>query len=125
MPAIVANAKNFLFNSDYPIEKVLATYEGSFTATAAGSIFTPHRTNQTITNNTGQTPFLVLIYSRDGGSSWQDGGVVVPTGGSTPSFQTVEVNAYATSSNLVVVATNWITSSQTITYKLAALSREA
>jgi hypothetical protein len=125
MPAILANAKNFLFNSDYPIEKVLATYSGSFTATAAPGAFSPFRTHQTITNSTGQTPLLVLIYSRDGGTSWQDGGVVIPTGGATPSFQTVEVNAYATSSQFVIVASNWITSAQTIYYKLAALSREA
>lgn len=72
MPAILANAKNFLYSSDYNIDQILGTYTGSFYSAAPTAI--TQRTISMIPVDTGitQTTFFSGVFSTDGGTTWQD-----------------------------------------------------
>lgn len=118
-----ANIKNFLFTLRYPPDKIVAVYTGSFTATASSGSG-PVRTNEAISHSYGEILLLTTTYSLDGGTTWQDQNIAVPdlSTPSMPSFQTVEVSAYSTTTQVVVVASNYLTSNKTVTYKVVAVS---
>ncbi len=117
-----AQAKNMLFTTRYPTDKIVGIYTGSFTATASSSTLLSHRTHDTITHTFGDTCLLELIYSLDGGTTWQDMDMPIPNLSvpTAPKFQTVTVAAYSTTTTFVVVAANQTTSSATVQYILTA-----
>ncbi len=124
MTLLPADAKNMLFTSRYPVDKILDIFEGSFTANASSLAFQGERSNDPFDHNLGEQVFLQLTYSRDGGTTWQDQHVAVPnlTVPTVPVIQTIDVGCYSTSSQIVVVASNYTTSSATITYKVVAFA---
>lgn len=120
-----AQAKNLLFTTRYPVDKIVNVYSGSFTATASSSTILSRRTHETIPHTFGDECFLELIYSLDGGTTWQDMDMPIPDlTGPSPVFQTVTVAAYSTTTNFVVVAVNQTTSSATVQYILTASWRD-
>lgn len=121
-----ANAKKMLFTLRYPPDKILEVYEGSFTANASGSAGSPERTHEPIDHPFGTFVLPNTTYSTDGGSTWQDENVVVPNLSvpTSPNFQTLEVSAYSTTTQVIVVASNYTTSNITVTYRVVALSRD-
>jgi hypothetical protein len=116
-----AQAKNMLFTTRYPTDKIVEVYEGSFTAGASASTILSQRTHETIPHTFGVTCFLELIYSLDGGTTWQDMDQPIPNlAGPSPVFQTVTVSPYSTTTNFVIVAANQTTSPATVQYILTA-----
>jgi hypothetical protein len=117
-----AQAKNMQFTTRYPVDKIVEVYPGSFTANASSSTLTSERTHETIPHTFGATCFLELIYSLDGGTTWQDMDMPIPdlSSPTAPVFQTVTVAPYSTTTDFVVVATNQTTSDETVQYILTA-----
>jgi len=116
-----AQAKNMQFTTRYPTDKIVEVYPGSFTAAASGSTILSQRTHDVINHTFGQTCFLELIYSLDGGTTWQDMDMPIPNlAGPSPVFQTVTVAAYSTTTTFVVVAVNQTLSPATVQYILTA-----
>lgn len=115
---LASQAKNMLFTTRYPVDKIVGVYTGSFSIAAAASIFVSRRAEVTIPHTFGESCFLELIFSTDSGTTWQDMGNSVPAAG--PVFQTVTAAAYSDASNFVVVGTNQTTSDVTIQYILTA-----
>jgi hypothetical protein len=117
-----AQAKNMQFTTRYPVDKIVEVYPGSFTATASSSTLTSERTHETIPHTFGITCFLELIYSLDGGTTWQDMDMPIPNLSvpTAPVFQTVTVAAYSTTTDFVIVAANQTTSNATVQYILTA-----
>jgi hypothetical protein len=117
-----AQAKNMQFTTRYPVDKIVEVYTGSFTANASSSTLTSERTHETIPHDYGDTCFLELVYSLDGGTTWQDMDMPIPdlSSPTTPVFQTVTVAPYSTTTDFVVVATNQTTSDETVEYILTA-----
>lgn len=117
-------AANFLLTLRYPPDKILDTFRGSFTATAAPGAFTPFRTEVSIPHTYGKAVLVKMSYSLDDGATWQDECTAVPdlSTPSTPVFDTTYVAAYCTSSNVVVTASNFKTSNVAISYKVITMS---
>ncbi len=118
-----ANIKNLRFSLRYPPDKIVGVYEGSFTANASSSSFSGERTHNAISHGFSQAVLPVTTYSLDGGTTWQDQNIVIPdlSSPSTPVFQTIEVSAYSTSTQIVVVASSYLGSASTVTFKVIAL----
>lgn len=118
------SARRTVLNTDYPLDKVLETYEGSFIALARYGAFQPRRTDNPVPHSAGSFCLINGVYSIDN-STWYPFGVVeADTSGSLPSFQTVEVSAYCTDSHVVIQASNYLSSSSTIYYALQLIARE-
>lgn len=114
-------AKITIFTSKYPPDKIVDIYTGSFTATKTSSSFTGFRTEHVILHSFGVPVFLDMTWSQDNGATWQPVNSAVPdTSSSSPVFQTCEVGCYSTATEIVVVASNYTTTSRTILFKVAA-----
>lgn len=119
----VENAKKMRFTLRYPPDKILDTFSGSFSATKSNSPpSTSYRTNNSFSHNLGLQPLLQMVYSRDGGTTWNDQHVTEPdlTDPDKPVFQTIDVGCYATTTAIVIVATNWTNTTETIDYRVVA-----
>jgi hypothetical protein len=112
----VGDAKKLAFSTSFPPDKIVDVLVGSFTAGA--STMTDHAVNHTF----GKTMFTQLSYSTDGGTTWNDQGVMIPAAG--PVFQTLNVNAYTTSSQVVIRAYNYLGSTPTVTYRVALIWKD-
>lgn len=115
-----AQAKNMLFTTRYPTDKIVEVYSGSFTADASTSTLTSQRTHETIPHTFGQECLLELVYSLDGGTTWQDMDMPIPNLSGTPVFQTVTVAPYSTTTDFIIVAANQTTSAETVDYIMTA-----
>lgn len=118
-----ANIKNLRFSLRYPPDKIVAIYEGSFTATGSSSPpFSARRTHETIAHSFGETVFVNLTYSLDGGTTWQDQNISIPdlSSPTMPVFQTLAVSAYSTTTDIVIVASKFTAGNATVTYKVVA-----
>lgn len=118
------NARHMLFTTKYPPDKIVGeTVTGSFTAAASSSTLLAKRTHDAIDHSFGVPVFLQMSYSTDGGATWQDQHVTIPdlSTPSAPVFQTVDVGCYCTSAQMVMVASNWTTSDQTIQYRIVPI----
>lgn len=117
----MTDARNFLLNTDYPMDKILSINEGSFSVDAAVSSLVTKRTTSTFTHGHGDYCLIAGIYSY-GDGVWFPLGVNKVVVSGTPKFQTVEVSAYSTDTDIVIVATNHITTGYTISYKIELLA---
>lgn len=111
-----ADAIRLAFSTSFPPDKIVNVLEGSFTAGASTT------TTQTVAHSFGQTMFTQLSYSLDGGTTWNDQGVMIPSAG--PTFQTLNVNAYTTTSDCVIVARNYQATTPTVTYRVALIWKD-
>lgn len=121
MSVSVTNAKNMQFTLRYPPDKILNIYEGSFTAQASSNPpFDAYRTEYTINHDIGTYVYMQMTYSLDGGTTWQDQFITVPdlSVPGSPVLQTCEIGCYSTTSQIVMVASNFTGSSKTVTYKV-------
>lgn len=117
-------AQELFLSTDYPQDKVLETFTGNFSAGARYGSFSPRRTSELLLHSVGDWALVNGAYSLNG-STWYPLGVnIADTSGAIPTFQTVEVNAYCTVTNLVVQASNWTTSARTVYYAIQLLSRD-
>lgn len=117
-------AKELLLTTDYPLDKILETFSGSFTALARYAVFQPRATESTIPHSIGDWGLINGVYSLNGTVWYPFGTVVADTSGSMPTFQNIEVSAFCTSSNVVIRASNYTASAATIYYALQVLSRD-
>lgn len=114
-------AKITVFTSKYPPDKIVDIFTGSFGATQSAFSFSGFRTEHVILHSYGQPLFLDMTWSQDNGATWQPVNSAVPDTSTTPAtFQTCEVGCYSTSTQIVVVASNYTTTARTIQYKVAA-----
>lgn len=74
--------EDFIFNSAVPIDKVVATFTGSFTVPAPTSDEYEKKISHSISTNIPESTFFQLIYSIDGGTTWSDSGFSVRRGNS-------------------------------------------
>lgn len=109
-------ARNLLFSTSFPPDKIVDILEGSFTAAASST------TNETIPHDFGQTMFTQLSYSLDGGTTWNDQGVQIPAAG--PTFSTLSVMPYTTSTDVVITAYNYQATTPTVTYRVALVWKD-
>lgn len=117
------NARDFLLTTDYPFDKVVRNHTGNFSAAASFGAFQPRRTEFTMPHDFGSWGLIVGAFSVNN-VDWLPFGVTnADTSGAIPTFQTVEVNAYCTTTNIVVQASNWLGSSQTVYFALQLISR--
>lgn len=126
MPVLVADIKRFLFTTAYPPDKIVGVHTGSFTANASSFAGIAERTHHTISHSYGQTVFLQMTYSRDGGTTWQDQHVGVPdlTVPSAPVFQTLDVGCYSSTTQIVIVASNFTIGNITVNFRAAAFWKD-
>ena len=110
------DAKKLAFSTSFPPDKIVDILEGSFVAGAST------QTNHAVAHTFGKTMFTQLSYSLDGGATWNDQGVMVPTAG--PTFQTLNVNAYTTTSQVVIIAYNYLGNTPTVTYRVALIWKD-
>lgn len=122
MSISVAGAKKCRFVSQYPVDKIVNIYTGSFTANASATGYLAERTHESIAHSYGQQCLLDLVYSLDGGTTWNDADMQIPdiSTPSAPIFQTCVVAPYSTTTDFVIVASNFLTSSKTVQYILTA-----
>lgn len=113
------------FYSGDAVDKTLGVFSGSFTATAGSDSFDPYRTEHAVSHTFGDTVFTDITWSQDGGTTWNGMASGVPdlSDTSQPLFQTCMVGCYSTSTQIVVTASNYTTTAQTITYNVVALSK--
>lgn len=117
-------ASDLLLTTDYPFDKVILTLSGSFSAGPRYKASNPRRTTLPIGHNLGSYGLITGVFSTDG-TNWLPFGVVnANTSGALPSFQTVEVTAYCTDSQVAILASNHLTSTQNVRYALQVLSRD-
>ena len=119
------NPNNFILSTDFPLDKVLETMTGVFSAGARYGSFSPRRSSDPRLHTIRDCGLVVGTYSIDAGTTWYPFGVrVSDTSTAIPTFQTVEVNAYCDTEKVEVQASNWTTSARTIQYALAILARD-
>jgi len=122
MTLSVANAKNMRFTARYPVDKVVNIYTGTFTANASSSTLSGERTHEVITHTYGANCLLELVYSLDGGTTWNDMDMQIPNLAipTAPVFQTTVVSPFSTTTTFVIAACNFTTSSKTVQYIMTA-----
>lgn len=124
----MADPRNFLFSTKFPPDKILGTFSGTFTANAGGGLGSglSYRTESATNHTYGEMVFTKGIYSTDAGTTWNDFDVTVPdlTTPTQPILQTVDVQSYATSTQIVIVAANFYNVNKTVMYKVAAIAVE-
>lgn len=120
MSISTSDAKKLIFSLSFPPDKIVDILTGSFVASASSI------TNHAVSHSFGQTMFTQLSYSLDGGTTWNDQGVMIPdlTTPSAPIFQTLNVNAYTTSSQTVITAYNYQATTPTVTYRVALIWKD-
>lgn len=119
--ALVDNVTQIAFATPLEVDKIFSQkFGGSFTAAAAGALGFPKVTTYSLSNPYGVNVLPVMIYTIDG-TNWYDGNRSIPY---TPSPLNTSFSAacYTTSSNIVVVATNWETTSRNCQFKIALIS---
>lgn len=77
---MINDVRSLVFSSDIPIDKVLATFSGSFSAPAGTSANAWTDTNRTFNTGIPETTLFAGIYSVDGGATWNDMGTSVYSG---------------------------------------------
>lgn len=114
---------------EYPTDKVIGIFTGSFSVAAPtaaqGTVYAEDAQN----HGFGDTFLPQLIYSTGGVYNDQD--MTVPRlTGAFPVFQTLDVTAYTTSTQVIVAATNWYDNvagagfAWNITYKIFCLAKK-
>lgn len=109
----ISDPQQVYFASQYPIDKVLGTFEGSFTASAGGS---PTRTTESISTSIPESTLFQGIFSIDGGTTWRDFGKWLQAG------LNIDVFGRSTANTLAVIADNF-SSSVTVMYKVALIAK--
>jgi hypothetical protein len=128
MTLSAANAKKMLFTLRYPPDKILGTFEGSFTATAMSGNpelgDPPKRTIHTVaTHGFGAPAYLQMRYSVDGGVNWQQQHfAIIDDIGGVPQDEYV-AGCYCTSTQVLMVAQNRTNSNVTVTYEIVAFAK--
>lgn len=111
-------------NTDYPFDKVLGVFNGSFSLGARYAEFSPRRVLQSIPHNFGDWGLVVGAYSLDN-STWYPFGMRTPDLSTTPpSFQTIECTARCNSQTVDIIANNFTNTSRTVYYALQIISRD-
>jgi hypothetical protein len=113
------------FYSGDSADKILDVYSGSFTVSAAPDEFDPYRAEYPISHDFGEAVFTDITWSQDGGDTWNGMANGVPnlSNPAQPKFQTCRVGCYSTSTKIVVTASNYTTSSQTILFNVVAIAK--
>jgi hypothetical protein len=117
----MTDLRNFLLNTNYPLDKVLKLMSDSFTVDARYSASEARRTVKSTAHGLGDYCLIAGIYSYDN-TEWFPLGVNKVIISGSPIFDTVAVSAYSTDTDVVVVASNNMASSYTIYYKLELMA---
>lgn len=121
---LLNNIQNVAFASQYSPDKIVSSepYTGSFTASGSAGSF-GLRTHVTIPHTFGASCFLSMVYSTNNGTTWQEMGTAIPdlTTPSAPIFQTLYVTCYSTTTEFVIVASNYRNTNPTVLYRMVAI----
>lgn len=119
----MVDLRKFYFHSGFDVDKIIGTFEGSFTATAPAPLGSPTISTTTFSTNIPETTFFQGIYSIDGGTSWlkfntDSSGVPLAS----------QANTYGRSNtgSFTVTARNFTTAAPvafTVQYKLALIAK--
>jgi hypothetical protein len=114
----------------YQTDKIIGAFSDSFTIPAS-SAFTPSQATKTHNTGFGESCLPIGIYSTDSGTTWNDMGVIVPSGAL---FQTEECTASVSPTGVVtVLGTNWYDTTsfsgdgrpaKTVMYKIWLLAKK-
>ena len=116
--AQVDNIDDIKFSTAFAPDKVFPEkFSGSFTVDATSSAGTPKVTTESMDNPYGEDVLPFMLYSING-TDWYDGGQAIQTGLSV----TLSATAYTTPTQIVVVVSNFTTSSYTLNYKIGLIS---
>lgn len=99
---------DFYFNTEYEIDKIIATYSGTIASSAPTSGGGSTTASASHTHGFGDSTYYQGVFSVDGGTTWNDFGADIPyTGGTYLAIQTVEVDAVVTTTAATVTVTNF------------------
>lgn len=114
MPAILANAPDFLLTSDYPLDKVVARFTGSL---ALSGYFDSELVN--IPHSLSFTPLPVVQWSltSDFSTTYEAGSGPLPDD-VTRFYFGIQLDTRANSTNVIIEAANFLTAGQTIYYRV-------
>lgn len=123
-----ANKDNIAFASMIPTDKIIGVYTGSFTMGSAGTFADKYGT-VSVGAGLSEKCFPVMIWSNDGGTTWNDGGGRINSysGGNLQYYYLI--NCYSTTTDIKVIynnnGLNSTAPSRTIDYKVFALKVDA
>lgn len=128
----MANPRNFVLTSDYPIDEVFGTYSGSFFSPAPVSTGGGTTVTVNVTTNIPNSSFFVGVFSLDGGTTWQDFNSTLPrvAGGTNVWYQTFTMVGESQSNGTLVLKglnyydyLNSIGVSYTVMWKAALIAK--
>lgn len=118
--SLTSNIQDVEFSSAFDIDKIIGTFEGSFSAPSGAA---PERTTQSITTSIPESTLFQGIFSVDGGSDWHDFGADILSG----SLLNVTVSGRSNSDTFSVVADNFTAgggaTTYTVLYKVALIAK--
>lgn len=113
----ISDPRQVFFASQYPIDKILGTFESSFSAPSGGI---PERTTHTIPTGITESTFFQGIFSVDSGTTWHDFGADIVSGGLTD----ITVAGRSNANTFSIDADNYTGATPyTVTYKLALIAK--
>lgn len=110
----MTDPRNFYFNSNYSIDKILQIFSGSF---VSASRITPTPINDTHNTNINDLLYYVGTYTVDGGNPQDIGSEVLVNG-----FR-FQVLASVINGTLNILSNNADTATHTVTYNIATISK--
>jgi len=125
------NVKDFLLESDDPIDNIIGTYDGTFSVNAATGSPNPDITTVNIKTGITSTCFFQGIFSIDGGNTWQDFNAnLSTTRGGNIVVQTVTVVGESVADGSISISclnyydyTNSVGTAYTVLWKLVLFAR--
>jgi hypothetical protein len=111
----MTDSRNFLLDTDYPMDKVIYMVSGSFAAAGGGGLGTTIDFN----HNLGYTPLIVGTWSTDSGFSTSREGGFFAFEGTDPN--TIYTTFYANSTKITVSTFNPTASGVTVYYRIYGL----
>lgn len=106
--------RDIYFSSEIPIDKILGTFEGSFSI-GTGSPFA--EVNDTFVTNIPETTFYQGIYSTDGGTTWIDLGSYI---GRTTDITVIGISSLG---SFTIKSRNFGASGFDVQYKVALIAK--
>lgn len=115
----------------YNTDKIIGVFSGSFSVSAPTAVNQVVYAEDSNTTGFGDTCLTQLIYSVDGGTTWNDENTSIPylPGAGMPVFQIIDVSSFSRADKACVAVNNWYNNTSgssaayTVLYKLFCLSK--
>lgn len=122
---LASNLDRVAYTDYFNTDKIIGTYTGTINVASAGIAASSYAETSVGASLSGKC-FIHLIWSVDGGTTWQDGDSTIRSySGGTLQYD-FQATAYSTSSDIFIVTANngeaASAPAQTLTYKVVAVS---